>query len=442
MISHDEMESTFAPVRQPYRPLLGFEYEVQLFDGARGTPLGYDGEQGLGALLQRVADLTGGRLYPAPGDTLRTKVDLPGGELISLEPGGQFEFSSRPRGTFEGVLAQLDLFLELLEQLRQQFGFHVFFGGVNPVHTVDQIGLVTPTRRYRMMDSYFPGAGTMGRRMMRQTCSVQVTFDYKDHDLGEKLLWTAQYIAPIAAAIFANAPYVDGRRTPYRSYRVPIWADTNPARSGALPGFTEPGFGFDRYIDHVVQAPMFFVRQGEHELVPADGLTFARFNAEGFGERGERQATIDDFVLHNSTIFTDVRLKHTVEVRTVDGQDPAMVPPVLALLAGILFCERSRLRVRHLLGNLTAEDYRVLPETLGREGLTGRVNGHSAQAIAELIDLAAKGLPTCFPDGADAVSHLDPLRELVRKGQTPADVVLERFGDDAAAWLAAGRTFV
>jgi glutamate--cysteine ligase len=367
-----------------------------------------------------------------------TKVDLPGGELISLEPGGQFEFSSHPRGTFGAVVGQLGEFLQLLDELCHRFGLHAFFGGLNPVHTIEQIGLVTPTRRYQLMDRYFPTVGTMGRRMMRQTCSIQVSFDYKDHAQGHELLRTAQYIAPIAGAIFANAPYADGRRTAYRSYRVPIWANTDSSRTGALPGFTEPGFGFTQYLDHVVQAPMFFV-QRDGELLPTGGLTFARFNEQGY--LGQR-ASLDDFMLHNSTIFTDVRLKHTVEVRTVDGQDPALVPSVLALLAGILFCERSRLRVRHLLGDLTAEDYRLLPDKLAREGLSGRVNGHEALAIAEeLVDLAARGLPTCFPDGAEAVGHLDPLLELVERGQTPADVVLERFGDDAAAWLAAGRTF-
>jgi len=137
-----------------------------------------------------------------------------------------------------------------------------------------------------------------------------------------------------------------------------------------------------------------------------------------------------------------VRLKHTVEVRTVDCQDPALLPAVLAFLAGILFCERSRLRASHLLRTMGEDQLLDLPDRLARGGLATRLGETTAgEMVLELVDLAARGLPACFPDGAEAADHLQPIRELARQGKTPADVVLERFGADAAAWLAAGRTF-
>jgi glutamate--cysteine ligase len=437
MVSLEEMKRCFAPVMEPYRPRLGFEYEVQCLDGETLRPVPFDGPTGLARILQRAAQLTGGTLLAGPGEP-HTKVSLPDGGLLSLEPGGQLEFSSAPEETFGAVLRQFQSFLDLLEQLRSAFCVHYFFGGVNPVHTVETIGLVTPTRRYQIMDRYFPGTGKMGRRMMRQTCSIQVSFDYRDAQEGEDLLRTAQYVAPFAAALFANAPYVDGGRSGYRSFRVPIWADTDPSRTGLLPGFTRQGYTFEDYLQHVVQAPMFFVQNGE-QLVPAGGITFAEFNERGFDGR---QASLVDFALHNSTIFTDVRLKHTVEVRTVDCQDPALFPAALAFLAGILFCRRSREASRDLLGAFTEETYRTLADRLARDGLSGELGGRPTAEIAlELIELAAQGLPACFPDGRAAARHLDPIRELALKEQTPADVVLARFGEAPAAWLAAGRTF-
>lgn len=437
MLTDQQMLSIFTPEREPYRPLVGFEYEIICLRGEDLTPLPYDGKGGLGEILAEAARLAGGELRHVDGEPV-TKADLPDKGLLSLEPGGQFEFSSSPKPTFQGSVKQFETYQALLAELQQRFRLHCFFGGVNPVHTVDQIGLNTRTRRYEIMDAYFPTAGTMGRRMMRQTCSVHVTFDYRDAKLGQELLQTAQYISPLAAAVFANAPFIDGRRTEYRSYRVPIWANTDPARSGLLPGFTRPGYDFEDYLRHVVRAPMFFV-QTPGGLVPAGGMTFEQFNREGF--QGQ-QATIEDFERHNSTIFTDVRLKHTVEVRSIDCQDPALIPAVLALLSGILFCQRSRLRCRHLLGGLVEQDYRVLHDTLAREGIGGEIEGKPVRDLAlGLIDLAAMGLPTCFPDGAEAAHHLDPVRRLVTRGLTPADVVLERFGDDPVAWLRAGRTF-
>ena len=433
MLSRQQMHTAFEP-QQPYRQLVGFEYEILCLDRQTMMPLRLDGPRGLGAVLQEAARLTGGQLHQAPGESFASKVSLPDHGLVSLEPGGQFEFSSAPKASFSEAMDQFHRYLELLSELRARFDLHCFFGGLNPVHTVDQIGLVTANKRYRMMDAYYPTTGSMGRRMMRQSCSIQVSFDFKDRDQGQKLLRTALYVAPWAAALFSNAPYVDGRVSGYRSYRVPIWADTDPSRQGLLPGFTRPDWGFDDYLDHVLAAPMFFVHDAEGELVDPRGKTFEQFNRDGFQGR---QPTMDDFVLHNSTIFTDARLKHTVEVRSVDSQDPAMLPSVLAFLSGILFCERSRIRSRALLAHLTEDDYRLLPERLSREGLDTTFGGqHVCETLTELVQLAAQGLPTCFMDGADAAQYLDPVRELLAHKKTPADVVLERHGDDAGAWLA------
>jgi glutamate--cysteine ligase len=128
-----------------------------------------------------------------------------------------------------------------------------------------------------------------------------------------------------------------------------------------------------------------------------------------------------------------------VEVRTVDCQDPALFPAVLAFLSGILFCERSRIRTRHMLGQYCEADFRDLALRLSRDGLRTRLNGRTVQEVVlELIELAAQGLPSCFPDGREAADYLIPIRRLAEQGKTPADVVLERFGD-AREWLAAGR---
>ena len=434
MLSLEEIANSFRPLAEPYRPRVGFEYEVFCLDRRTLSPLPFRGDHSICRVLETAATLSDGTLMAA-GQEPPTKASLPGDAQLSLEPGGQFEFSSPPRELFGSAIRQFQRFLRLIDDLTSHHDVHFFFGGVNPVHTVEQIGLVTDMERYRIMDAYFPTVGTMGRRMMRQTCSIQVSFDYGNPTQGKALLRTAQYIAPFAAALFANAPYVDGKRSGFLSYRGPIWAGTDPSRCGMLPGFTRPDYGFEDYIRHVLEAPMFFVQVGDR-LVPAGGMTFAEFNARGF--RG-REATMEDFALHNSTMFTDVRLKHTAEVRTVDCQDPELFPAVLAFLCGILFCERSRLRTRHMLERFTEADFRALSQRISRDGLRAPLNGRTVQdVVLELIDLAGQGLPSCFPDGADATDYLVPIRKLAEQGKTPADVVLERF-DDPRQWLAAPR---
>jgi len=431
MVSPNEMLQAYQPYQSEYRLLVGFEYEVQLFD-LNLVPLKYDR---LSEILEEARRRIGGK---AVSEAVFNKVVLPGGGLLSLEPGGQFEFSSAPTPNFLGCVKQIEWFDRLLSYIKRRFGVHVFYGGVNPVHTVDEIGLVLPTERYKMMNDYFPRVGTMGRRMMRQSCSVQVTFDYQNPELGTDLLRTACFLSPFAAAIFANAPFVDGERTEYRSYRAAIWDDTDSARSGLPPGFHRPDYSFKDYLDFVVEAPMFFLDDYAGGLVDAECMRFSTYNRDGF--RG-RSATLDDFLRHNSTIFTDVRLKHTVEVRSIDGQDPDLVPSVLAFLSGLLLCSAARQRAKEVLSTIDAEAYCGLNERLGREGISGEVDGRPvAELVMELIDVAADGLTNCFVDGTDALPYLEPLRRLAAQAQTPADVVLGRF-ETARAWLEAGRTF-
>ncbi|MBW2733125.1 MAG: hypothetical protein JRH20_12095 [Deltaproteobacteria bacterium] len=433
MLSLEQMTADFRlEPHKEYRLLVGFEYEVLLFSADTLLPLGYEGAHGLGEILRFVATHLGGTLVPGRPPN---KVQLPGGALISLEPGGQFEYSSAPVPTFGECLTQLHTFLRLVDEICSRFAVHAFYGGANPVHRVDQIGLVVPNERYRIMDAYFPTTGESGRRMMRQTTSIQVTFDFRTPEIGAQLFRTALYVAPFAAAIFANAPFIDGEHSGHRSERGKIWQDTDPARCGTLPGFTRGDYGFTDYVQHIIRAPMFFVDSPEGVL-PANGMTFEQFNKEGFQGRA---ATLEDFQLHNSTIFADARLKRTVEVRSVDGQSPQLMPAVLAFLSGLLLCNEMRPRTLERLGKLPIKDFNALSAKLAREGLSGEVvPGLPTRELAlELLQSARDGVATCYPDGPEALPYLEPIADLIEAGKTPADVVLERH-PDARSWLSAG----
>lgn len=435
MLSFEQMVSHFRPdSTREYQLLVGFEYEVQLFHRRTLSPLSYRGDPGLDEILSFAAADLDGQIEPGSPPN---KLKLASGAHLSLEPGGQFEFSSAPVATFAGCLAQLDRFVALLERIADRFDVHVFYGGANPIHTVEQIGLVIPNQRYQIMDRYFPRVGSMGRRMMRQTCSFQVTFDYQDTALGTQLLRSGSIVAPIAAALFANAPFIDGRNSGYRSYRGPIWENTDPARCGPLPGATNASYGFGDYVAYVLRAPMFFVSTDEG-FVDAGGISFDQFNQQGFAGRS---ATMDDFLLHNSTIFSDVRLKNTVEIRTVDAQDPALVPAALAFLCGLLLCEGARERTLRVLTSIGVDPV-AMGRHLTKQGLATQVGGHPAkELLLYLLEQAEQGLRSCFEDGREAGAHLEPISQLVREERTPADVVLEQFSGDPRRWLAAGRTF-
>ena len=64
------------------------------------------------------------------------------------------------------------------------------------------------------------------------------------------------------------------------------------------------------------------------------GLTFRQYLERGYGRE---RATVDDWTNHLTTIFTEVRLKRYVEIRTADSQPPQSMLALPALLKGILY---------------------------------------------------------------------------------------------------------
>src|SRR3546814_13058367 len=72
-------------------------------------------------------------------------------------------------------------------------------------------------------------------------------------------------LQPLATALFASSPYTEGKPNGYLSYRSHIWTDTDPTRTGMLPFVFEDGFGYDRYVDYMLDVPMYFVfRDGQY----------------------------------------------------------------------------------------------------------------------------------------------------------------------------------
>ena len=172
-----------------------------------------------------------------------------------------------------------------------------------------------PKRRYDIMREYLPRHGSLGHEMMKRTATVQVNLDFSsEQDAAEKIR-TAAGLTSIVTALFASSPIKEGRPNGYKSYRAAVWLDMDEDRCGLLPFVFDEGFGFRSYAEWALDVPMFFLsRRGRYH--PLEGVTFRRFLREGW--EGER-ATLDDWVLHLSTLFPEVRLKRTIELRGADA---------------------------------------------------------------------------------------------------------------------------
>ncbi|RYZ73685.1 MAG: glutamate--cysteine ligase, partial [Lysobacteraceae bacterium] len=107
---------------------------------------------------------------------------------------------------------------------------------------------------------------------------VQVNLDFSSEaDMVQKFR-VSLALQPIATALFADSPFTEGKPNGYLSYRSHIWTDTDPDRTGMLDFVFEQGFGYERYVDYLLDVPMYFsYRNGEY--IDCSGQSFRDFMA-------------------------------------------------------------------------------------------------------------------------------------------------------------------
>ena len=152
-------------------------------------------------------------------------------------------------------------------------------------------------------------------------------------------------LQPIATALFANSPFIQGQLNHYQSYRAFVWQESDPQRCGILPFVFEDGFGFERYVEYALDIPMYFVVRSQGYL-DATGLSFRDFlNAKLPILPGERPS-LQDWSDHLTTLYPDVRLKKYLEIRNTDGGRWRHLCALPALWVGLLY-DSQALQARH-----------------------------------------------------------------------------------------------
>jgi glutamate--cysteine ligase len=414
---------------------VGLEHEKLPLRAGTVEPVPYEGEGGVGAIL-RAFGRFGYEPFEEEGRIIASQRN---GLTVSIEPGGQLELSGRPFADVHVVAAELDRHLDKCRAIARDLGVEFLASGYRPWGTPATVPWM-PKDRYAVMRPFLAARGRLAPDMMAMTASVQASFDFSgERDLAEKVR-VALAVQPAIVALFANSPIVAGREIGWRSYRVAVWEETDPARCGLLPFAFEPGFEdepYRRYAEWALDVPMIFVRRGGRYL-ETGGRTFRSFLAGGLD--GHR-ALLSDWEDHLSTLFPDVRVKGVVEVRGADSVDPEMTKALLAFWKGILYDGQARAWAWDVVKRFTLEERRALMRTAGREGLGGRApDGRTVAELAQaLFDAASEGLcrqSCCGERGEDERRWLPPALDRVASGRSPADDALDAFrrgGDRALA---------
>jgi glutamate--cysteine ligase len=238
-------------------------------------------------------------------------------------------------------------------------------------------------------------------------------------------------LQPLATALFANSPFTEGRPNGFLSFRSHIWSDTDPHRTGMLPFVFEDGFGYERYCDYALDVPMYFVyRDGRY--IDAAGLSFRDFLEGRLEVLPGEKPLVSDWVDHLSTAFPEVRLKSFLEMRGADGGPWSRICALPALWVGLLYDQGALDAAWDEVKHWSLEERQRLRDEVPKRGLAARTPAGESlrdlgQRVLAIADAGLKARNRHNSIGENESGFLDPLREVVSRGKTPAETLLDRY---------------
>jgi glutamate--cysteine ligase len=407
---------------------IGTEHEKFAFLTDSLRPVPYDGARSIRALLEGLRDRFGWQgVYE--GENIIALADPKGMANISLEPGGQFELSGAPLNCVHDTCEEVHDHLDQVREIGDALGIGFLGLGASPLWTRAETP-VMPKGRYGIMAPYMDKVGTMGRDMMFRTCTVQVNLDFGDEADMVKKLRVSLALQPIATALFASSPFLEGKPNGFLSFRSHVWTDTDKARSGMLPFAFENGMGFERYVDYALDVPMYFVmRDGRY--INCSGESFRAFLDGKLPQLPGEKPNMKDWADHLTTIFPEVRLKRYLEMRGADTGPWRRLCALPAFWVGILYEQGALDAAWDLVKNWTASERQTLRDAVPAQGLGAMIRGRSIRDIAhDVLALARDGLNRRDMKGCKGnteASFLDTLDETVASGKTQADLLLDLY---------------
>ncbi|MFJ8016064.1 ergothioneine biosynthesis glutamate--cysteine ligase EgtA [Streptomyces sp. NPDC096339] len=258
---------------------------------------------------------------------------LPLGSRITVEPGGQLEFSSAPADSLTRCVDALQSDLSAVRSALLDLGLVLRGLGRDTRHPYRRL-LSSP--RYDAMEAYFDRTGPAGRAMMCASASVQVCVDAGQEEpgaFGHGRRWRlAHLLGAVLVAAFANSPAREGPYAGWRCSRQGVWSDLDGRRTLAPPLEAEPRAAWTR---QALDTEVMCVRSYEGESWTAPyGMTFRDWLRTD-GHAGLRGPTAEDLDYHLTTLFPPVRPRGHLELRMIDAQpgDDGWLVPVAVVHA-------------------------------------------------------------------------------------------------------------
>ncbi|MGH1424429.1 MAG: glutamate--cysteine ligase [Pseudooceanicola sp.] len=410
---------------------IGTEHEKFGYCKDTLKPIPYDGPRSIRAVLEGLRDRHGWAPVQEGGHLIGLTKD---GANVSLEPGGALELSGAPLESIHQTCDEVNDHLREVKDVADEIGVGFIGLGAAPIWTHDEMPLM-PKGRYKLMDAYMQKVGTMGRVMMRRTCTVQVNLDFgSEADMVQKMR-VAIALQPVATALFANSPFFEGKPNGLKSFRSRVWRDLDADRTGMVPFVFDDGFGFEAWVQYVLDVPMYFVyRDGKY--IDALGQSFRDFLKGQLPALPGETPTLSDWADHLTTVFPEARMKKYIEMRGADGGPWRRLCALPAFWVGLMYDQGALDAAWDLVKGWDAQTRDALRIAASEQALQARVGDiHMHDLAREVVAISEAGLKARALPGAgglvpDETHFLNALKESLETGKVPADELLDHYNGD------------
>ncbi len=366
-----ELVETFHASEKPAEHWrVGGEAEKFGVDARTGAPIGYEGDRGVTRIFSALVEAHGWQPERETPDGPVIALSR-GDASVTLEPGAQLELSGAPMSSVHLICTEMRGHLAELREISSEMNLVWLAVGFHPLAAQADLAWV-PKQRYAIMREYLPTRGSGALDMMRRTATVQANYDYSSEEDAIRKLRVALKLSPLVHAMTANSPFYEGRLAGTKSVRGDVWMRMDPARSGLIPSLWKSGrAGYADYAEWALDAGMFLFKRG-NQFIANTGQTFRDFMHNGY--EGHR-ATKRDWKLHLQTLFPEVRLKTTIEIRCCDSLPTDFACGVPALFAGIYYDERALAEAEELVAPWDYESVQRARPELIKHGIEADLDG-------------------------------------------------------------------
>ena len=395
---------------------IGVEHEKFLFDQKNFKRIEYDQIKKIFEILK----IKGWELQFEKDKIVGLKRE---NQKITTEPGFQYELSGAPFKNIHLVCSENSSHFNELKEIFKSIFITTSSIAYDPFNKLEDIPK-SSKERYKIMNFEMPKGGKLSLDMMYKTAGIQINYDYISEEDFKKKFIIGNYLAPLTIALFANSPFIENKFSGFLSYRAKVWQETY--RGGIMPIAFE-NVNFEKYIDHVINYPMLFLKQND-EYIPANGKTFNDF-LNGNLDSPKNKPSLEDFENHLGTIFTEVRLKQVIEFRSLDTCNFGCICNGPSFFTGLIYGSLNETYeiVKNWKKDEVMESYLNAP----KHGLNTMLNNKKLIDWAKIfLDLSKKGLEKrneLNKSGKNETIYLKHIEEIIKNKKTRAEMLIEQF---------------